>query len=133
TPTPVNNKSSDGMAGMDMSGMDMGHHGSGAAPGRVVIPGPRIRAPPAPGPSGGYFTLHNGGSKPVVLTGASSPGCGMLMLHKSEDKGGMSAMSDVAEVPVAAGANIEFSPGGFHLMCMDAKPVIKPGATVPVT
>ena len=92
-----------------------------------------IRALPSAVPSGGYFTLHNGGVKPVVLTGAESPGCGMLMLHKSEDKGGMSAMTDVAEVPVAAGDTVKFVPGGYHLMCMDAKPAIKPGATVPVT
>jgi copper(I)-binding protein len=92
-----------------------------------------IRALPASVPSGGYFTLHNGGMKTVVLTGAASPGCGMLMLHKSEDKGGMSMMMDVPEIPVAAGATVKFSPGGYHLMCMDAKPVIKQGASVPVT
>ena len=40
-----------------------------------------IRAMPAGIPSGGYFTLHNGTAKDVVLMGASSPGCGSLMLH----------------------------------------------------
>ena len=129
TATPVKS-SGDSMAGMDMSGMNMG---GGAAPAGVTVQDAWIRALPAAVPSGGYFTLHNGGSKTVVLTGASSPGCGMLMLHKSEDKGGMSSMAAVTEVPVAAGANVQFSPGGFHLMCMEAKPAIKPGATVPVT
>ena len=92
-----------------------------------------IRALPGTAPSGGYFVLHNTGKKAATLVGAESPACGMLMLHKSEDKGGMSSMSDVAEVPVAAGADVQFTPGSFHLMCMDTKPSIKPGGTVAVT
>jgi copper(I)-binding protein len=99
----------------------------------LVVQNAWIRALPSSVPSGGYFTLHNGGTKLVVLTGAESPGCGMLMLHKSEDKGGMSAMMDVSELPIPAGETLKFAPGGYHLMCMDARPVIKPGATVPVT
>jgi copper(I)-binding protein/uncharacterized protein YcnI len=141
TPTPVKS-TGDSMAGMDMSGMGnmkmSGMKMGGAAPAGANLQGVSvtdawIRALPSAVPSGGYFTLHNGGTKPVVLTGASSPGCGMLMLHKSEDKGGMSSMTDVSEVPVAAGASVQFTPVGFHLMCMDSKPAIKPGASVPVT
>jgi copper(I)-binding protein/uncharacterized protein YcnI len=132
TNTPVKAGSSDPMAGMDMAGMAMGGP-AGAAPAGVTVQDAWIRALPSMVPSGGYFTLHNDGAKPVILSGAESPGCGMLMLHKSEDKGGMSAMSDVTEVPVAAGESVTFAPGGYHLMCMNAKPVITPGARVPVT
>jgi copper(I)-binding protein len=45
----------------------------------------------------------------------------------------MSTMHDVTGVDVAPGGKISFAPGGYHLMCMDAKPTIKPGAKVPVT
>jgi copper(I)-binding protein len=99
----------------------------------VTVTDAWLRALPQGVPSGGYFTLHNGGQKPLTLTGASSPGCGMLMLHKSENIGGMSSMQDVAEVDVPAGGTIKFAPGGYHLMCMDAKPAIKPGGAVAVT
>ena len=92
-----------------------------------------IRALPPSVPSGGYFTLHNGSKKSVALTGASSPGCGMLMLHQTENMGGMTQMNDVANVTVPAGETIKFSPGGYHLMCMSATNAIKPGKTVPVT
>ncbi len=92
-----------------------------------------IRALPATVPSGGYFTLHNDGAKKVVLTGAESPACGMLMLHHSENSGGMGSMMDVTSVDVAAGETVKFAPGGYHLMCMDAKPQIRPGNSVPVT
>ena len=92
-----------------------------------------IRAMPAGIPSGGYFTLHNGSTKDVVLTGASTPACGSLMLHKSEMTGGMSSMHHVDEVAVPAGGSVAFAPGGYHLMCMQATSAITPGAKVQVT
>jgi copper(I)-binding protein len=92
-----------------------------------------IRALPAPAPSGGYFTMKNTGTADITLTAAKSPACGMLMLHQSKEMGGMSSMEDVASVPVPAGGDVRFAPGGFHLMCMDPTAAIKPGASVPVT
>ena len=92
-----------------------------------------IRALPANLPSGGYFTLHNNGTVPLKLTGAETAACGMLMLHKSEDMSGMASMEDVPAIDIPAGGTLKFSPGGYHLMCMDAKPAIKPGNTVDVT
>ena len=103
------------------------------AAGPLSVSGAWIRAMPAGIPSGGYFTLRNDGGKDMVLTGASAPVCGSLMLHKSEMTGGMSAMHHVDEVDVPAGGSIAFAPGGYHLMCMDATPAITPGAMIPVT
>ena len=68
-----------------------------------------------------------------MLTGAESPACGMLMLHKSENRGGMTSMDMVSSVNVPAGGGVTFAPGGFHLMCTEPKSNLKPGATVPVT
>lgn len=101
-----------------------------AAP--VMVSDAWIRALPAALPSGGYFTLRNTGDKPVTLTGAESPACGMLMLHKSENQGGMTDMSQMAQVVVPAGGAVKFAPGGYHLMCTDAK-ALSPGTQVPVT
>ena len=92
-----------------------------------------IRALPSGLPAGGYFTLHNGGAKALTLTGASSAACGMLMLHKSDNTGGMMHMEDVTKVDVPAGGTVKFAPGGYHLMCMDPAPSIKPGGKVNVT
>jgi copper(I)-binding protein len=103
----------------------------GAAP--VAISDAWIRALPAGVPSGGYFTLRNTGDKPLRLTGASTPACGMLMLHKSELGQGMATMEDVAAIDIAAHGTLSFAPGGYHLMCMDAKPAIRPGNSVRVT
>ncbi len=82
-------------------------------------------------PAGGYLTLNNEGSADAVLTGAASPACGMLMLHKSADESGMAMMMDVPHVIVPAHGSITFAPGGYHLMC--EQPVMKIGETVAVT
>ena len=104
---------------------------AGAA--EVQISDAWIRALPAPSPSGGYFTLKNTGKSELTIIGAKSPGCGMLMLHRSKETGGMSSMEDVSSVPVPAGGEVRFMPGGYHLMCMDPTAAIKPGASVGVT
>ena len=44
---------------------------------------------PAGLPAGGYFTAQNIGNHDLAITGAQSPACGTLMLHKSRDTGGI--------------------------------------------
>ncbi len=82
-------------------------------------------------PAAGYMTLQNSGSAPVVVTGASSPACGMLMLHKSEDSSGMAMMMDVPNITIPPHASQTLAPGGYHLMCM--QPNMKIGENVPIT
>lgn len=98
---------------------------------KVAVTDGWFRALPAGLPAGGYFTIRNGGPKDLAITGAKSPACGMLMLHQSNNEGGMSVMGMVMSVPVPAGKSVSFSPGGFHLMCMDGK--LKVGGQAPVT
>lgn len=107
--------------------------GAASAAPALRIENPWIRALPGTVPSGGYFVLHNDGKAQVTLTGAESPACGMLMLHLSENQGGMSSMRHVDSIDVAPGGALEFKQGSYHLMCMQPKPAIKPGAKVPVT
>jgi periplasmic copper chaperone A len=84
-------------------------------------------------PAAGYFTLKNNGDKERVLVGASSPGCGSIMLHKSESSGGVESMREVDSITVPAHGSIEFAPGGLHLMCMSPTDALKPGTTTQVT
>jgi copper(I)-binding protein len=104
-----------------------------AAPSPLRIQTPWMRALPGSVPAGGYFILHNNGKAMVTLTGAQSPACGMLMLHLSENQGGMSSMRHVDSIDVAPGGTLEFKQGSYHLMCMQPGAAIKPGASVPVT
>lgn len=94
------------------------------------ISGAWFRALPGKLPAGGYFTAQNNTSRDVAITGARADGCGMLMIHQSRAKGGMSSMDMVDKVMVPAGGKAVFAPGGYHLMCTDAK--LKIGTKMPV-
>jgi copper(I)-binding protein len=82
-------------------------------------------------PAAAYMVLQNDSGSDVVVTGASSPACGMLMLHKSSDNSGMAMMMDVPSITVPAHGSVTLAPGGYHLMCM--QPAMKVGDKVSVT
>jgi copper(I)-binding protein len=90
-----------------------------------------FRSLPGGVPAGGYFTAQNNSRSPIAITGVQSGTCGMLMMHQSSNKGGMSGMGMVDKVPVPAGGMVKFAPGGYHLMC--EQPKMKIGARVPVS
>lgn len=103
-----------------------------AGAGDLVVADAWFRALPAGLPAGGYFTLHNKGAK-VVLTGAESPACGMLMLHRSAAADGVATMAMVASVDVPSNGSVTFGPGAYHLMCTGPTAAMKPGGSVEVT
>jgi copper(I)-binding protein len=94
------------------------------------VTGAWFRALPGKLPAGGYFTVQNNSRRDVAITGARSDACGMLMIHQSSNKGGMSGMDMMDQVKVPAGAQVKFAPGGYHLMCEGAR--MKIGTKVPV-
>ena len=94
------------------------------------ITGAWFRSLPGKLPAGGYFTAQNNGRRDVAITGARSEACGMLMIHQSSNKGGMSGMDMMETVKVPAGGQVAFATGGYHLMCEGAK--MKIGTKVPV-
>jgi copper(I)-binding protein len=91
-----------------------------------------FRALPGKLPAGGYFIAQNNTGRDIAIAGASADACGMLMIHQSSNKGGMSGMDMVDKVNVPAGGKIAFAPGGYHLMCESPTPRMKIGAKVPV-
>lgn len=82
----------------------------------VTVSGCWIRSMPSPAPSGGYFVMSNSGSKPVQLQSASSADYGMIMLHQTTQKDGMSRMSATHNIAIPAAGQLEFKPGGYHAM-----------------
>lgn len=89
----------------------------------VAVSGCWIRSMPAPAPSGGYFVVKNSSDKDVKLQSASSADYGMVMLHQTMQKDGMSKMAPTHDVVVPAAGQLEFKPGGYHAM------LEKPGKT----
>ncbi|TLU72438.1 copper chaperone PCu(A)C [Lichenicoccus roseus] len=101
-------------------------------------------------PAAGYLTLHNAGSSPATLIGATSASCGSLSLHRtsrlhvmSHRSGlapgsmaaapGMTTMQPVAAIEIKPASSVRLMPGGYHLMCDQPAARVMPGATVPVT
>jgi len=84
-------------------------------------------------PAAGYFTLRNDSSSAVALTGASSSGCGMLMLQRSKEENGVEKMLPLKSVSVPAHGSVTFAPGNYDLMCMSPTSTMAVGKSVPVT
>ncbi|MGH7188606.1 MAG: copper chaperone PCu(A)C [Acetobacteraceae bacterium] len=92
-----------------------------------------LRYIPGGSPSAGYFKLTNRGDKPLSLVGAECADFGMVMIHRTIERGGLSTMRPVHELTVAPGGNVEFAPGGYHLMLMRPRHPLEPGGRLPVT
>ena len=75
---------------------------------------------PTTGRSGaGYFTLTNdGGADALLDVEADYP---KVMLHKSMMKDGVMSMEHQMRVVVPTQGQIEFAPGGYHVMFMGLK------------
>lgn len=91
---------------------------------REMLPGRNMTA--------GYFSISNQNKAAAELIGASSTLFGSIELHQHSHKDGMMKMEQVQSVVVAAGAQVQFQPGGLHLMLFDAKTSIVKGQQIPL-
>src|SRR5256885_5893448 len=85
-----------------------------AAP--LDITGAWFRSLPGKLPAGGYFTAQNNSRRDIAITGARSDACGMLMIHQSSNKGGMSGMDMMDIVKVPAGGQKRLWARGWSLL-----------------
>ena len=91
-----------------------------------------VRLAAVPGrPAAGYFTLR-GGKQDDRLVRVDSAVVKKIELHDSAKSGGMATMTPITDVPVAAGATTEFTPGSRHAMLFDVDPAITPGTAIPM-
>jgi copper(I)-binding protein len=86
--------------------------GGTATSGSVTVTHAVISAPPADAEATAFLVIENHGSAAVTLLGASSPDADSIQMHRVI--GGQ--MEPALEVPVAAGSDVRFVPGGYHLM-----------------
>ncbi len=118
--------------GLAAGALSLGLLGSAFAAG-IQVTDAWIRWLPANLPAGGYAKVTNDTDKEIKLVGASSPKYGMVMLHQTVNKNGMSNMVHVDAIAIAPHKSMAFTPGDYHIMLMQPKPGIEPGQTVPVT
>ncbi len=103
-----------------------------AEPG-LTVSDPWLRLVLPSRPAAGYLTLSNASDEARVLVGAEASACGMVMLHRSVQENGQERMEMVKSVAVPAHGEVQFAPGGYHLMCMTPGKEVTPGQSVPVT
>ena len=73
-----------------------------------------------------YVEIHNRGSAPDTLTGASSPVAAGAMLHG----GGMAHMMSL---PIPPGGTLSLAPGGTHVMLQDFSAMPPAGDSLTLT
>lgn len=84
---------------------------------------------PLPGQPAGvaYFSLHNGAATAVTLTRVTSPEFGSVEMHTTLIDGAMTHMLPIDSLTIAEGSDLEFAPGGPHLMLMQPAAELEPG------
>lgn len=92
-----------------------------------------IRHLPGDRPMAGYFVLSNNGDKDRRLSGAASEAFARIHMHQSIEKDGTTSMRPVSSVPIPAGGEVVFEPGGYHLMLMQRREDLDVGDRVAVT
>jgi|SRR5579859_7393002 len=89
--------------------------------------------PTAPGGTGVvYMIVINHAAVDDHLTGLSSPVADKVEMHRTVTKNGVSSMDTVADVPIKAGGNATFEPGGLHIMLTGLKQPLKVGDSFPL-
>ncbi|MEW2479615.1 copper chaperone PCu(A)C [Mycobacterium sp. NPDC049093] len=81
-----------------------------------------------------FGTLTNTGHHDARIVSATSPAAGTVELHEVVSDGGSKTMRPKeGGLAIVAGSTHELAPGGDHLMLMDLKAPLQPGADVPVS
>jgi len=91
-----------------------------------------IRLLPGKLPSAAYMRVVNAGNEDVVLTSAGTSAYARTMLHTTTQSQGMSRMQHVHQVVVPAQGQVEFAPGGLHVMLEDATREVRVGDAIPL-
>ena len=89
-----------------------------------------VRLPAVKGnPGAAYFTLH-GGKAGRTLVSVASPDAGRAEMHDMTMKDGMMMMTPITSVAIPKDAEVQFAPGGKHVMLFDLKAGLKAGDTI---
>ncbi|MDF2446397.1 MAG: hypothetical protein K0S46_1633 [Moraxellaceae bacterium] len=89
-------------------------------------------APPTARNNAAYVRLKNG-ARQDTLIGVSTPVAAVAELHELRQEGGVTRMQQLKAVELAPGQELEFAPGGRHIMLIDMRRPLKAGERVPLT
>ena len=83
-------------------------------------------------PGAVFFVIRNAGEADDMLTGAASPVADAVEIHESGMQDGVMAMRRLDSVPVAAGGEADFAPGGLHVMLIGLHEPLTKGESFPL-
>ena len=107
---------------------------SACAAGDIEVRQPWARAAMKGENSAVYLELHNHTTQAVAMTGVSSDAAGAAEIHLSSmNAEGVMQMTKQDSVSLDAGAQIDFSPGGLHIMLIGLTRDLKAGDHLQVT
>lgn len=89
-------------------------------------------ASPAPDIASLYFTVVNTGSSPDTLVAVQTD-AGRAMLHDMVTEDGLSRMTHVPTIAIAAADTLRLVPGSYHVMLSHLSQPIEVGDTISVT
>lgn len=102
--------------------------------GDLHIDHPWSRAMPAVATTGAaYLVIRNSGENTDTLLSASTPAAGKTELHEHVHEDGLMKMRELPQVEIAAGEQVEFKPGGYHVMMFNLKQPLDAGTKFPLT
>jgi copper(I)-binding protein len=126
-----------GAGGHPAEGAEQGHlsgdeHSS--IEGQITIEHPWGRPGAAGQDSAVYFTIHNPAGQADHLLGVATEVTPHAELHRTAiDANGVASMSHQDAVEIPAGSEVEFAPGGLHVMLAGLAHDLQPGDTFPLT
>ncbi|WP_061489148.1 copper chaperone PCu(A)C [Acetobacter tropicalis] len=74
-----------------------------------------------------YFTLTNKGENAHLVTNVSSASCRTLVGHHSDQESTTGTLNLFTHLSLPANTTLVFPHGGYHLLCLDPDPALKPG------
>ena len=90
---------------------------------RATVPGQKVGAV--------YLEIRS--ESPAKLIGVSSPAARSAEIHSMSNEGGVMKMRQLKQLDLPAAQTVRLAPNGNHIMLLDIKQPLQPGARVPLT
>ncbi|SDS29147.1 hypothetical protein SAMN05216421_1253 [Halopseudomonas xinjiangensis] len=92
------------------------------------------RALPPVAPTGAaYMSIENRGGQAARLVGVSTPIAERAEVHQHTHTEGVMRMQRVDDVVIEPGQQVDFAPGGYHIMLFNLNEPLAAGASYPLT
>ncbi len=99
----------------------------------VVVKEPWVREPPPTSRvAGGFMVILNKGKQADTLVSVSSDVAERTEIHKTIMKDGRMSMKRVDSMVIKPGEEVEFKPGGYHIMLIGLKKPLREGDKVSI-